>query len=188
MLAAFKQDFRQELEQAMPGMVGRALTKSLAPIMKKQQEMADNQAQMRKDINLLREGQAKQSVDMAAQIAKLTEAVQAMSASGPVPQGRSEPVPNTHGGGLSQSQRAAAGSSAQHDSYHMDSDDGPHGAVVVLIFFPMDVGNTMMNTLCQQVMSKFATPAARKRAKPHIGQTETHSGFASTGGRTHRSS
>lgn len=83
-LAAFKEGFRQELEQAMPRMVGRALTKSLVPIMKKQQEMAENQAQRRKDINLLREGQAKQSIDMTAQIAKLTEEVQAMSAGGPL--------------------------------------------------------------------------------------------------------
>lgn len=170
-LAAFKRDFRQELVEAMPGMVQRSLTKSLEPIFKKQKEMADTQTQMRKDIILLREGQAKQSIDMAAQIEKLTKAVQELSASGARAHQKEAPEVSAQGASHRQSQRAAASGSAHHDTPHVDPDDEPHEEVVVLVFFPMDGGNTMMKTQYQQVMSKFASPAARSRAKPRIGQT-----------------
>lgn len=53
----------------------------------------------------------------------------------------------------------------------MDADDELYEETVALILFPMKVGSTMMKAQYQQVMSQFVSPAARERAKPHIGQT-----------------
>lgn len=42
-------------------MVGRALSKSLAPLQKKEQDVAERQAQISKELNMIRENQVKQT-------------------------------------------------------------------------------------------------------------------------------
>lgn len=80
--AAFKKNFRQELDEALPGMTGKALGKSLAPMQKKQKELAENQVQLKKEINMLRESQTQQSINMSKQIEALIAAVKTLTTDG----------------------------------------------------------------------------------------------------------
>lgn len=81
-LAPFTANFRRELDDALPEMVGRALGNVLEPMQKRQRELGETTEQLRKDVSRLHEAHANQPISVDRQMTELTAAVKAHSAGG----------------------------------------------------------------------------------------------------------
>lgn len=79
MLAAFNINFRRELDDALPEMVGRALGNVLEPMQQRQRKLGETTEQLRKDVSRLHEAQTSQAIKMDRQMAELTAAVKALA-------------------------------------------------------------------------------------------------------------
>lgn len=159
-----KKDLIQSMIAMVPNLVETHIMGLLEPMkgdledIRKRQIVADkNTARISKEVNALRvTGQNTQdqmaaiSSKLDALTAKMEKISVAQAGSSRDPSARS-PAP--------QASASPAGPGGEKDA-----------ETVALVFFPMEVGETMLKTHYAQVLSRFATDAARESARPRIGQ------------------
>lgn len=167
MLAKWREDSKKQLIKNMTDMIPQLVESHIMTLLepmksdlediRKRQLVSDKtMVRISKEVSAMRiSGQSSQD-----QMTKMNEKLDALSA-------RMERISMAQSGSSQDAPHAPPKSAGgANTDQHGEADV----ETIALVFFPMEVGNTMLKTHYMQVLSKFATDEARARAKPRIGQ------------------